>query len=375
MAKKKRAKKVAVGKHVEVKDPKVSAGKTTTKAKRKSAKTKERKKMSDVTLLPAATQPQALIPSRNKNSLTAWLSLYMKIDGEACAEQTRIAKTKDLERFLDYFSSVVGSDNRTLWTRSISEGFQKHLRKQRSERTGRKLAPSTINRVFATLRTAAKWIHGHSAFPAGNPMHRISDLTMPEPSWQGLTDLQMVRMKAAADQLLVLSTAKNQKPRRDFALFHVLYATAMRVTELIELDFEQYDGRYLTNVQRKGKTVTPKIFLVKAVRGYLDDYINEERGKEPGPLFQTRTAKQLSIQQVDYVLKKIAGQANATLPAKEHIDCHPHILRHSMLRKVREEKGIEYAIEYAGHFSEKYIRRYTMPSESETEAVLEELFG
>lgn len=46
-----------------------------------------------------------------------------------------------------------------------------------------------------------------------------------------------------------------------------------------------------------------------------------------------------------------------------------------MLRKVREEKGVDYAIECAGHVSEKYIRRYTMPSEQETEATLEELFG
>ncbi len=331
--------------------------------------------MTDVDLLPAADQPQVLIPRNNRDSLTAWLSLYMKIDGEACAEQTRIAKTQDLERFLDYYTNVVGSDSKQLWTRSISEGFQKQLKKQRSERTGRKLAPSTINRVFATLRTAARWIHGHTAFPAGNPMERISDLTMPEPSWQGLTELQMVRMKAAADQLLTLSTAANQWPKRDFALFHVLYVTAMRVTELIELDIDQYNGRYLTNVQRKGKTVTPKIFLVKAVKGYLDGYIEQERGDEPGPLFQTRTGKRFSIQQVDYVLKKLAGQANATLPAKEHIDAHPHILRHTMLRKVREEKGVEYAIEYAGHVSEKYIRRYTMPSEQETESALEELFG
>ncbi len=331
--------------------------------------------MTDVALLPAADQPHVLIPQNSRDSLTAWLSLYMKIDGEACAEQTRIAKTQDLERFLDYYGTVVGSDSKKLWTRSISEGFQKHLKKQRSERTGRKLAPSTINRVFATLRTAARWIHGHNRFPAGNPMERISDLTMPEPTWQGLTDLQMVRMKAAADQLLTLSTAANQWPKRDYALFHVLYVTAMRVSELIELDIDQYNGRYLTNVQRKGKIVTPKIFLVQAVRKYLDAYIKQERGDKPGPLFQTRTGKRFSIQQVDYVLKKLAGQANAALPAKEHINAHPHILRHSMLRKVREEKGVEYAIEYAGHVSEKYIRRYTMPSEQETESALEELFG
>jgi len=206
-------------------------------------------------------------------------------------------------------------------------------------------------------------------------MHRISDLNSPEPTWQGLTSLQMVRMKAAADQLLRLSTRANQWPRRDFALFHVLYVTAMRVSELINLDLDQYDGRYFRNVQRKGKTVTPKIFLVQSVRGYLDAYLDDERGRDDGPLFQTKSGNRFSIQQVDYSLKKIGALANSKLSAVDQIHVHPHILRHTMLRTVREEKGIEFAIEFAGHVSEKYIRRYTMPSEQETESVLEELFG
>ena len=331
--------------------------------------------MSDIALLPAADSPSVLIPKRNRKSLTAWLSLYMKIDGEACAETTRVAKMRDLEMFLDYFSAATGSDEKNLWTRSISEGFRRSMQKTRSERTGRKFAPTTINRAMATLRTAARWIHGHEPFVAGNPMARIKDITTPDPGWQGLTDLEMVRMKAAADQLLSLSTGANQWPRRDYALFHVLYVAAMRVTELISLDLDQYDGKYLLNVQRKGKNVTPRIFLVKAVREYLDDYLEDERTCEPGPLFQTRTGRRLSIQQVDYILKRIAGQANSTLPKKEHLDVHPHILRRTMLRKVREEKGVEYATEYAGHVSERYIRRYTMPSQEETEAALEELFG
>ncbi|MCA9217913.1 MAG: tyrosine-type recombinase/integrase, partial [Planctomycetales bacterium] len=183
------------------------------------------------------------------------------------------------------------------------------------------------------------------------------------------------RMKASADEMLHLSTRANQWPLRDYALFHVLYATAMRVTELINLDLDQYDGRYLRNVQRKGKTVTPRIFLVASVREHLESYLDNERGRKEGPIFQTRSGNRFSIQQIDYALKKLAALANSKLPDTEQIHVHPHILRHTMLRTVREEKGIEFAIEYAGHVSEKYIRRYTMPSEREQERVLEELFG
>ena len=331
--------------------------------------------MSQVILMPAAETPSVLISAGSRRSLAAWLTLYMKIDGEASAETTQKAKMQDLERFLEYFERAMRSDDKQLWTRSVSEGFWKDLQKRRSERTGKKLVPTTVNRIMATLRTAARWIHSHEPFVAGNPVERIKDISTPEPVWQGLTDIEMVRMKAAADQLVTLSVAANQWPKRDYALFHVLYATAMRVTELTSLDIDQYDGKYLRNVKRKGRNVTPEIFLVKSVREALDEYIDEERKRDEGPLFRSRTGKALAIQQVDYVLKKIAGQANAMLSEKERIHAHPHILRHTMLRKVREEKGLAFAIEYAGHVSEKYIRRYTMPSREEKEATLEELFG
>ena len=89
------------GRKPEKKAAKRTSKKTTGKTR---AKKKERMKMTDVALLPAADQPQVLIPQNSRDSLTAWLSLYMKIDGEACAEQTRIAKTQDLDRFLDYYA-------------------------------------------------------------------------------------------------------------------------------------------------------------------------------------------------------------------------------------------------------------------------------
>ena len=53
------------------------------------------------------------------------------------------------------------------WTPSISGGFLRHLRKSKS-RAGKALAPTTVNRVLATLRTAAKWIDSHRPILAGN---------------------------------------------------------------------------------------------------------------------------------------------------------------------------------------------------------------
>ena len=83
-------------------------------------------------------------------------------------------------------------------------------------------------------------------------------------------------------------------------------------------------------MQRKGKTVTPKLFLVKAVRDCLDDYLDDERGRESGPLFQTRTGTRFSIQQVDYLLKQTASLDERGF----YRDCFPAAVRPIASTKV-----------------------------------------
>jgi hypothetical protein len=58
------------------------------------------------------------------------------------------------------------------------------------------------------------------------------------------------------------------------------------------------------------------------------------------------------------VLQRVAHQANAHLPAGERMKVSPHVLRHTFLRKLAEEKGVQYAKEASGHKSDRYIWRY-----------------
>jgi integrase/recombinase XerD len=69
-------------------------------------------------------------------------------------------------------------------------------------------------------------------------------------------------------------------------------------------------------------------------------------------------------------LQRITRQANVYFPADEQIKVSPHILRHTFLRKLAEEKGMQYAKETSGHKSDRYIWRYVKPNqESLAEAV------
>lgn len=163
-------------------------------------------------------------------------------------------------------------------------------------------------------------------------------------------------------------------PLRDMAIFQILLRTGLRVSELLNLDLDQYQGKHVVHVRRKGRKVTRFVFVAQEAREALDAYLATDRGHEPGPLLQSRSGARLARQHVDAALKAIARQANSRLPDDQHIRLHAHVLRHTCLRRAAEKHGVQYAMELSGQSSERYIWRYVQPSRAEKEAVLDELF-
>lgn len=319
-------------------------------------------------LRPMKATAANLIPTDRRESLAAWFELYMRIDGGANGSNTFKAKKSDLETFLSYFLRAAGRDSPDQWTKSVTEGFLKHL--QKDERK----SPSTVNRMLATLKHSAKWIDTQRPFLAGNPTDRVSDLVLDDPEWKGLSDIEVVRLRSASEQLLRLNTKKNQQPLRDHAILLVVLHTALRISEALELDIDQYRGKHFTNVKRKGKKVSRLVLIPKNAREALDQYVGDVRGKKPGPLFCSKSGRRLARQNVHDALQGIANQANSTLPKDQHIHFSAHVLRHTMLRRAAAKHGVQYAKELSGHTSDRYIWRYIQPSDEEKERALEDLF-
>jgi integrase/recombinase XerD len=319
-------------------------------------------------LVPMDTSASTLIPVNRRDSLVAWFELYMAIEAGPPDSNTFKAKKRDLQQFVGYFTTAAGTDRPDFWTRSLTEGFLKYLQNERG------LAPTSINRTLATLKHASAWIHQQRPFLAGLPCERVQEITIEDPEWRGLEDLQINRLKSAAEQLIHLNQRADQNPLRDYATLLILLHTALRVSELLSLDLDQYRGKYLANIKRKGKKVTRELLLAKPAREALDRYLDEVRGREPGPLIQSQSGWRLAPQNIDDALKKIAAQANATLPASEQVHLSAHMLRHTALRKAAEKEDIRYAMKLSGHTSSKYIWRYTEPSRQEQERALENLF-
>ena len=317
--------------------------------------------------------------------LSTWVIRYWRAEVEGSVATTVAEKKRDIQRFLDYFGTHLRSDQVDDWTKSVSKGFIRWLEIQANG--GKGYAPTSINRFIATVRHLANFIEDKRSFQAGNPFQGISDLDVPEPAWNGLNPVQVMRVKAALDQMLMLRSRKSQMPRRDNAIVLCQYNCGMRISELLGLDYDQYDGRHFRNVKRKGKSRAPLIFVPKEAREALADYLEHERGREAGPLFRaastSRGGGRVSRQYVHGFLKRVEGYVNAKLPPDEHVRLHSHIFRHTSLKETvenapSEKNGIRMAMKKAGH-SEKsggrYIWRYLQISDEEFEAAQEKMYS
>jgi hypothetical protein len=52
---------------------------------------------------------------------------------------------------------------------------------------------------------------------------------------------------------------------------------------------------------------------------------------------------------------------------------YTHVLRHTLLRKLAEAKGVQYAMEASGHKTDRYIWRYVQPSSQDLADAIDEL--
>ena len=209
-------------------------------------------------------------------------------------------------------------------------------------------------------------------FPLGCPTDGIKPPQDPEPEWKGLSRADELRFLAAAQTLRLRPGRGTNQGIRDHAVIATLLGSGLRVSELCNLDRDQYTGRGLRKVLAKGGGVRELVAVHRDAREILDQWL-AERGDSPGPLFTTRTRERLDRVQVFKILQRVAAQANAHRPPGERIEVSPHVLRHTFLRKLAEEKGAHYAKEASGHRSDRYIWRYVKPDVQSLADAVDEL--
>ncbi|MEZ6101493.1 MAG: tyrosine-type recombinase/integrase [Pirellulaceae bacterium] len=316
--------------------------------------------------------------AKGDDSILFWAKRYWEAEVDGSPEGTLRAKRADLQLFLSYFSTVVGSDLVDYWTPSVSKGFRSWLDNPAPAKPSRshqeRYAPSSINRMLATIRHFAKYIESTRRFEAGPPMKNIKDLDLQTPVWKGLSELELMRLRAALDQVTQLAGRKQQMPLRNRAVFILGLDTALRAFEIATLNYDQYQGKYLKRVKGKA-SIYADVYLSADARRELDQYIAQERGTQPGALFVTNRGGMMSRQQIDRFLKTVAAQANAKLPPDEQINLHAHMLRHTSTKRVYEKKGPVEAKEHGRHKSFKQLERYAAQTQQEREETVDNLWS
>ena len=210
---------------------------------------------------------------------------------------------------------------------------------------------SSVSRVLATLRTFYKYLVRDGKIQK-NPFSSIKNPKMPKKILEVLNEQEVKKFLESIPSSTYLEL-------RDKAMFELLYACGMRVSEIVDLkladiDFDEGLIRFIGKGNKE--RITP---IGDSAKDYLGKYIraaryNLERERKSENVFLNRNGQKLTRQGFWKILKKYAGKVNTGK------NLYPHLFRHSYATHMLE-RGADLRIvqELLGHSSISTTQIYT----------------
>jgi integrase/recombinase XerC len=209
------------------------------------------------------------------------------------------------------------------------------------------LGPASIQRLLSAVRTFMGFLRREHAI-TGDP---VADIRGPKTHRRLPAFLD-------PDQMARLLAIKGDDPLtvRDRAIMELAYSSALRVTEIIQLDVNDVDlvDRTVRVLGKGNKTriVPVGSFAVKAIREWMP--VRKKLAKNGDPALFVGNGARLGSRAVQ---KRVAYWANRQgLP----LHVHPHMFRHSCATHLLEGSGdIRSVQEFLGHASISTTQIYT----------------
>lgn len=241
-------------------------------------------------------------------------TVYLVTEVAVQSAATVDAKHRDLQRFLTFYQELYKHDRPDEWFVSVTKAFLKALQQER-------LAQATLVRIYATVRHFARWLHRKfpTLFPLGCPTDGVKPPAEPTADWKGLTRLEELWLLNAVQTLRVRRAPGTDQGLRNHALLAALLGSGLRVSEVVNLDRDQYTGKGFTRVQIKGGVIRDFVAVHRDARQVLDEWLEARQDDSPA-LFMTRTGRKLSRREAYGIVCRVAAQANAHLPEDEKIE-------------------------------------------------------
>ncbi|MBN8208072.1 site-specific tyrosine recombinase XerD [Bacillus sp. NTK071] len=212
-------------------------------------------------------------------------------------------------------------------------------------------ASTTIARNIASIRSFHQFLLREKAVDQDPSVHIETPKTERK--------LPKILSTSEVEELLEAPDYSTPYGKRDRAMLEVLYATGLRVSELVDLRMEDV---HLTMgfIRTIGKGNKERIVpLGKMARDALTTYLDEGRSqlmkqKKTDTLFLNHRGERLSRQGFWKMLKKLAIKANIVKPLT------PHTLRHSFATHLLENGADLRAVqELLGHADISTTQIYT----------------
>ncbi|HLN80924.1 MAG TPA: tyrosine recombinase XerC [Thermoanaerobaculia bacterium] len=274
-------------------------------------------------------------------------------DARRYSPQTVRAYRSDLDRFAEFWEREFGESgaSKTPLARVDTLAVRSYLASLHRAR----LSSRSLARHLSTLRSFFRWAcrEGHLE---KNPARAIPAPRLPKTLPRAMTLPDTERLLEADEDAPF--------PERDRALFELLYATGLRVSEAAGLDLEDVDfASRLLRVIGKGNKERIAPFGETAgdsLAAYLPERARRRKGnpaaelEEGEPLFVNARGGRLTTRSMARLLKHRLRAAG--LPA----EISPHALRHSFATHLLEAGADLRAIqELLGHASLSTTQKYT----------------
>ena len=266
---------------------------------------------------------------------------YLELERHS-SENTVASYVRDVTQFARYLTEVEGAE--------LSACTQEQVERYMGYMSGKGKSAASVARGVASLRSFYGYLQGRGAVRS-NPARHTAPVRTERKLPQILTGREV-------EQLLEQPQCVDDKGYRDHAMLELLYATGIRVSELIGMNVEDVNlaAGFIRCSSRGKERIIP---LYSAAVKALSDYIRDVRPhmvltpREPA-LFVNMGGERMSRQGFWKIIKYYQEKAQIKK------DITPHTLRHSFAAHLLENgadlKSIQ---EMLGHADISATQIYT----------------
>lgn len=257
---------------------------------------------------------------------------YMENE-KGLASNTLEAYKRDIMQFKDYIVKNNINDS-TAVNKTVIITYLMSLQKEGK-------ATSTISRSLASIRCFYQYLLNNNLID--------EDPTLNLRSPKSERKLPHILTKEEVDLLLSQPSKDNFKGSRDKAMLELLYATGIRVSEIVALDLDKLNLElgylYLNNSGLNERVIPIGSIALKYLGNYIEKYRNEVlKNKGQVALFLNYNGNRLTRQGFWKIIKQY------TIKSKIDKKITPHTLRHSFaVHLLQNGADIKMVQEMLGH--------------------------